>query len=399
MLVQMDALSRTREDVDCTLQNAKLDTSELHKTAQCLYMSADLDNDAMKLIEMDNSLLDSLLAGNCLSVRGLKSDSAVLCTNDESFEVKEAETSNSLLLLPECQFSAQSLNCCSQPSAVSRQVCALKKNYFELRRTKPRLRRLKECLEEAPYAGETFEADNTAHRYTFSELLDMVQASEVELRQALIELNACVIHGCWRMLDFDYTSSVLSSILSAKDEFTWSTDCIPAAQLSTALLDLYPSFIVQHVLQCFAEQSTSSSDDSSSDESVYSLNEAKVCRFYAELLLRTANKYHLQDFEATWQMSVPDGMTTQLSYLEGLALVDRSVKPEIISYFPVHELPEDVTERFQLLFKTKEKWTLEELIPYVECLCVEGSAGVGTLLTKHARVSSQKGVKVYSARK
>jgi len=27
-------------------------------------------------------------------------------------------------------------------------------------------------------------------------------------------------------------------------------------------------------------------------------------------------QYHLQEFEATWQMSVPDDMTTQLSYLE-----------------------------------------------------------------------------------
>jgi len=33
------------------------------------------------------------------------------------------------------------------------------------------------------------------------------------------------------------------------------------------------------------------------------------------------------------------------------------------------------------------------------CLCVEGRSGVGALLTKHARVSSQKGVKLYSARK
>jgi len=46
----------------------------------------------------------------------------VLCTDNESFEVKEAETSNSLLLLPQCQFTAQSLNCCAQPSAVNRQV-------------------------------------------------------------------------------------------------------------------------------------------------------------------------------------------------------------------------------------------------------------------------------------
>jgi len=54
---------RTREDVDCTLDSAKLEINELHNTAQCLYISAEMDNDAVKLIEMDNSLLDSLLAG------------------------------------------------------------------------------------------------------------------------------------------------------------------------------------------------------------------------------------------------------------------------------------------------------------------------------------------------
>jgi len=37
------------------------------------------------------------------------------------------------------------------------------KNYYELRRIKPRLRRLKECLEEAPYSGETSESDIQAH--------------------------------------------------------------------------------------------------------------------------------------------------------------------------------------------------------------------------------------------
>jgi len=32
-------------------------------------------------------------------------------------------------------------------------------------------------------------------QYTFCELLDVVQASEMELRQALVDLNACVVHG------------------------------------------------------------------------------------------------------------------------------------------------------------------------------------------------------------
>jgi len=57
-------VGRKREDVDSTLHTAKLESDELHKTAQCLYISANLDNEAVKLIEMDNSMLDSLLAGN-----------------------------------------------------------------------------------------------------------------------------------------------------------------------------------------------------------------------------------------------------------------------------------------------------------------------------------------------
>lgn len=32
-------------------------------------------------------------------------------------------------------------------------------------------------------------------QYTFSELLDIVQASETELRQALVDMKACLIHG------------------------------------------------------------------------------------------------------------------------------------------------------------------------------------------------------------
>jgi len=42
-----------------------------------------------------------------LTIRGLKSDSAVLCTKKMTFEMKEAETSNTLLLLPHCSTDAE----------------------------------------------------------------------------------------------------------------------------------------------------------------------------------------------------------------------------------------------------------------------------------------------------
>ena len=37
-----------------------------------------------------------------LTVRGEKTDSVVVCTNNKTYEMREAETSNSLLLLPTC---------------------------------------------------------------------------------------------------------------------------------------------------------------------------------------------------------------------------------------------------------------------------------------------------------
>ena len=35
-------------------------------------------------------------------IRGLKSDSAVLCTSNKTFEIKDTETSNSILIMQHC---------------------------------------------------------------------------------------------------------------------------------------------------------------------------------------------------------------------------------------------------------------------------------------------------------
>jgi hypothetical protein len=42
-----------------------------------------------------------------LVFRGTKDENAVLCTHSRTYDVKEAETSNSLLLLPDLRWPAQ----------------------------------------------------------------------------------------------------------------------------------------------------------------------------------------------------------------------------------------------------------------------------------------------------
>lgn len=57
-----------------------------------------------------------------LVIRGGNTDSAVLCTSNETFEMKEAETSNSMLILPQCSLTSEQLEKTNQPSAVCQQV-------------------------------------------------------------------------------------------------------------------------------------------------------------------------------------------------------------------------------------------------------------------------------------
>lgn len=89
---------RTVEEARIILNHAKLNESELQNEIQAVVFSPNFSNQRVVLLELDDGLLDHVLEGNNLVFRGDNSDHAVLCTNESTFIVKEAETSNSLLL-------------------------------------------------------------------------------------------------------------------------------------------------------------------------------------------------------------------------------------------------------------------------------------------------------------
>lgn len=48
----------------------------------------------------------------------------------------------------------------------------------------------------------------------------------------------------------------------------------------------------------------------------FSLDEDKICRATAQLLLQNAVKFHLREFQEIWQQSVPEGISTKLDQLK-----------------------------------------------------------------------------------
>ncbi|KAK6179587.1 hypothetical protein SNE40_011911 [Patella caerulea] len=385
---------RNLEDVESVLSFAKLERKDVKPTVQCVIFSQTLDNDSIKLLELDSTVLKCLTVGDRVVIRGDKDDSAVLCTNDKTYEIKEAETSNSLLIIPDLKFGTDLSNE-GEVHVTYNQVTSVLNNYYELRPCKPKVKKMKELLEKNLYSGKECEQDeqHQGKKYTYSDLLDVIQASDTEITQALHHIKACLIDGYWRLLDFDFQTQIINHIMQLCDENDWLNSGIPMEECCQTLEELFPRSVIEHMINCYCDKRMEETN-----ENVYKINEDKVCRFFAELLLRGSGQFNYKEFLQVWQQSVPDGMKTNMCQLEGLALTNLDCNIPVIWHFPVDDLPEDINERFDFLFRTREKWTRDDITPYIKDLVTE-KLDVGALLTRHARASLQNGIKVFNSRK
>ncbi|KAM3873694.1 sister chromatid cohesion protein DCC1 [Diretmus argenteus] len=385
---------RTLEEVQATVQIAKLREDDLQNTIHCLSYGENVSSADYCLMELDDTLCKHIEAGKSLVIRGDKDERAVLCSGDKTYDLKIADTSNLLLFVPGCKTPDQLTNSQENSHLVHTQIWGFCNSYWELRKQRPKLKKLKKLLMENPYEGPALrgQEENTEHRYTMRDLLDRIQASEEEIQTHLQTIHACQIDGYWRVLDFDYEMKVLGYVTQLVDSESWSFNKVPLETSVEELGLLEPREMIEHCLNSYGKRYTEN------DQVFYALDEDNVCRAMAMLLLQNAVKFNLREFQEVWQQSVPEGMGTRLDQLKSLALVDRSSRPESIALLRVDDLPEDTLDRFNHLFTLREKWTEEDITPYIQDLCGEKQT-TGALLTKYARSSMQNGIKVFNSRR
>ncbi|XP_055887109.1 sister chromatid cohesion protein DCC1-like [Biomphalaria glabrata] len=390
--------NRTLPDIQCVLELAKLESKDLKPCVQCLFFSGQLENDSFKLLELDEPVLQALQSGKKVEIRGDPSENAVLVTDSATYELKEAETSNSMLMLPKLTFGPD-LHGDGNTEIINREVTAVVHNYYELRPIKPKLKKLRALLMENPYRGKECEGDeqDTYQNHTFAELQSTVQASDQEIKAGLAKINACEIQGFWRLLDLEYSATVLYHIVQLCEERNWFIEGLNMEECCEVLSELFPREVVEHMVRSHSKHDDSCMETDNSSNIFY-LSEDKICKHFAEMCLRHSGKFNLSDFLKAWQESVPHDMKTSFSQIQGMALIDRDSNPEVIWYYNVDDLPEDINERFEVLFDEKKRWSLEEITPYVRDL-TDDKTDVGALLTKFARASTQNGIKMFSSRK
>jgi len=355
---------------------------------QCLHYSDTWMKEEYKLLELTDELANLVKEGDILTIRGEGEDEAVLCTQNKTFDLKAADTSNALLLLPHIQTPKTHDFQCDK-HLVDLPVYSSFNSYFEVKLSRARLGRLKFILKEHCFSGESLEG---SQKLTTDDLLDAVQASKEELMEGLKQLGAIYLDNQWLLLEINYQEKAFSQILALMEEKCWSWKEIPLPETVEMLNELYPEFVLEHCLKTYGVETDT-------EKRFFSLSEDQVCTYYAEYILRPAlGKFNFHEFMTAWKESVPDGMTTSLGHLKGVALVDMKNHPPVIWHFSEHDLPDSPAERFTMLFKTRPRWKEEDITPYLVNV-LGPNQKLSSLFLKYARSSKdENGDKVYSCR-
>jgi sister chromatid cohesion protein DCC1 len=285
-------------------------------------------------------VLDKVIAFYIFFNAGDTDENVVLCTKNKTYDVKEAETSNSLLLVPDLLFAASTgldetvqNNSMDSDTSLEKSNTSLNKStdsdegtteprriehktiintfftYYELKVCKPRLSKLRELLEPTKYQGVELEyAVDKSKLLNYENIYDQVQASRSELDVELEKIQAIQLEGYYRLLEFDYEFRVLSYMLDLIEENSWPLDKISKEVTMDSLKELVPVPILESMFKFYTRES--SVDD---DVQYYEYKEDKVCSFLARVLLKSAGRFNLEEFLQAWSDSVPEGMITDVS--------------------------------------------------------------------------------------
>lgn len=364
-------------------------------------------------------MLEELENGNDLTFKGALNEKVVLVTSKKTFGVRNAEQSNSLLVIPDF-LSAQATsdsplkspqsntinksldrsleddeNESSQAPAVPREVKHKKilkifYEYLECTQTKPRVKKVQELLQLTPYTGpENEHLIDRKSLFTRRQLLNTAQCSAGEFEELLRKIRCVKIDGFMRLMDYSYEFRVVTLMTNLISENSWKLDEIVKEETIEAVDGIVPLEIAQATFDYYTEE------DPVTGKHRY--NEEMVCRIIAMNVLQEGLKFHIDEFLETCQSALPDGMQMLEKYIGGIGVVDRdSQQPNVRGLFE-ENLPLSLADRLHVLFKTKEKWSLQQISPYVELFSTPQLA-ITALLAKHVRSVVENGTRFYVAK-
>lgn len=157
-------------------------------------------SDIYRLIEVsDNRIIWAIENGNNLWIRGGDEDDAVLCTETDTFRLRELVTSNMFLVVEKTKNNTEKLDDLEIENSndligmvVGRPSTTLEVTHLV---RAPGIDQLFTALHESPFEGGEDESFSGNHLLHVTKLYQSVQASNVEIENFLRAQGALVIKG------------------------------------------------------------------------------------------------------------------------------------------------------------------------------------------------------------
>ncbi|CAO1380547.1 unnamed protein product [Diamesa tonsa] len=410
-----DDYKRTPSDLREVIIHAKLDERNLTEICQALYFPDMLNSkNKYKLLEVDAELLQEIENGNELTFKGALNEKVVLCSKNKTYEVRNAEQSNSLLVCPQLKTAeATSTSPLKSPNSnqinksldkslededehpelaeehevEDKQILQIFYDYMEVRQIQPKTKKIADLMKLTLYSGpENEDYVDRRSLFTLAQLFDTAQSSNGEFASLLKNLRCITLNGYVRILESTYEYRVLNLMLNLISENDWRLDEIDRQMTIESLDGIVPDVIVNGVFDYY----TTSVEGT--DKFEYS--ERMVCRNIATSILQEGLKFHVNEFLETCQSALPDGMTVKEEHLAGICLFDTDSKPPSVRGLAEENLPVVLFDRLKELFKIKERWQLAQITPYIEPFSTK-QLPVTTILAKHVRSTTENNVRYY----
>ena len=410
-----------------------------------LHYDADFHSRKYELLEVSDDVYEQLMDTNgdedtptTIEFKGEPDEEAVLCTKTKTFVVKRVETSNTLLL-------------CAPPGALDDGTIEVDENgrkiakthaqvssHLDLTEIAPRLDKLKMMLEkkfmlrkssvEEQEEEEEGTADGDETSYGFDFLLSKVQASEMELKNALENpsslINAVKVgENRWRGIDEEAIEYVLgivmaSAVESGKYDFSRKESVeITAPEAFEFTEKKFPMEVLDLVLKKFGftnnnmnstllgKKRAREEEGGGEQEQERGVKTTKdlVVRFKLERYIKhrfeqNAKFNYLEAINAVneeiiideFKIDIDEDKKTMDALFAGLAFFasENEFKRNVASAFVANAMPREPKDRFAVLWKSKPKWLLTELEPYLEGMVKTPGMTREAMLLKYCRVSS-----------
>lgn len=270
-----------------------------------------------------------------------------------------------------------------------------------LNRASVNMEKLKTLISTSPIeVGElrSSKVDSSSETlYTYSNLEDLIQCSQHELRNALRSIDAFEYEGYFRIFnveaEYALAKHTLLSIIAEGYSLDrlFKEDVIRAANNGSFQAPLIEQLVNSYLL---------ARSDSTTEAPTYYFDSKRFSSRAAELVLKERSQgWLLSNFKPAWQKRATDHIEVNVSDLDGIVVLEESGKVDFkVNYLPARSMSHEPKLRLSELFNLKPKWTFAQIKPYLQDLLTHDTTEE-KILVQYARSSNgPDGSKLYSSR-